>query len=256
MKVNSLKNVIEIQKKLYKIFMENKVKSKYVNKLLELSLIRGIPQEHLYKYGILYYDGFGLSDEDKKLLGFIDKENKDIPLNRWIIPFTNKIGLVSGWVGYSHERKQKYLYSTNLGFKHRSMLYENILEPEDVETIILVEGIFDRINIERFITKEDRIKVCSINSTKVTKIQKENIKRYKNIIIIPDVNDKERLFERSMRGLDYKKIKIQSINENSINYVKDIDEYLNLNENNGNNFKKVINKLINSLDKEVILTIL
>lgn len=255
MEVNRLKEVIEVQKKLYSLFMENKGKSKYRNKIMELSLIRGIPQEHLQKYGIIFYDGFGLSNEEKKLLGFLDKDNRDIPWNRWIIPFSNTIGLISGWVGYSHERKQKYVYSTNLGFKHRNMLYENTMQPEEVETIVLVEGIFDRINLERFITKEDKIKVSAINSTRLTNIQKENVKRYKNIIIIPDENDTERLFEKSIRGMEYKKIILPSIDKNSSNYVKDVDDYINLNDYNGYKIKEEINKLINSLEKEVRLVI-
>lgn len=126
-----------------------------------------------YEEDFMYYLGFRSKNVDYS--------------DRYLFPIHNGKGNLNAWVGYDYESKSKYLVGmVGLGNKKR-LLYgiDDLSMSYEEDTIIVVEGIFDRLRL-----KEIGLNLgVSLLGKKMSKWQKRYINRFKNKILIPDGDD-------------------------------------------------------------------
>lgn len=168
-----------------------------------------------------------LIKNDGEIKGYIGRTNKS---KEWIEEYNNQ-----------HEKKYfKYRNSSNTPFEKLLFGYDEIIQGE-TQTLILVEGITDKFNIDRLLQlSEDNMMKCICTfGKKISSVQIEKIKnkRVSNIVLLYD-NDAIKESKRyAMELTIHFKVKVGFI------YIDKDPGELNLNE-----LAEVLSKVVDPLN--------
>jgi len=130
--------------------------------------------------------------ENDVCVGYVSRSRKT---KEWIEWFNERRKLEG-----SKKRHQRYINSTNTDFEKILFGFEEIIENE-TNTVILVEGITDKFNIENLLGLDDllEMKCCCTFGKRITKyhIQRLKDKKIKNIILLYDPDALKEVQENS-----------------------------------------------------------
>lgn len=210
-------------------------------KLKELAIIRKFEVSLLEELGIFYIDNpvellnpefFG----DLKDFGIINKNtNKPIFSDRFIIPLYDMEGLVMGLVGYSYNSKVRYMYATTKYFLRNDILYgmENYKECIKDGYIIVTEGITDAITCKQEGFKHTHSTAGAHQSVYMMQL----LDFIPCVIFIPDRDHAGKGTERYWKTHNFVRVLVPFT-------YKDINEYLTTQPENREQFRLIMNMLI------------
>ena len=170
-----------------------------------------------------YLEKRGLTDSEfiKYKIGKTKLSDK---LKDYIIFAVEESGLVVGWVArYTGTDSEKRRYENSKGTKFSNILFGFNELTEDTKRVILVEGMFDKMKIDRVFNLDNspEVKCLCTFGKKFSDAQRSKVKAFKNIREINLCYDYDAIKEMKALGFELKK------NWNTtITYTtkKDVDE--------------------------------
>lgn len=220
-----------------------------------LADFRGLDKELLENEGVFYAENKEelslLVSYDEDALFYLGFKSLDYS-NRYLFPILNGKGNLCAWVGYDWEADpSKYLVGL-LGIGDKKRLIYGLHDMDEAwneDTIIVVEGIFDRLRL-----KSIGLNVgAALLGKKMSDWQKSYINRFRNKILIPDGDSSgQEMIEQWKMGLkgnvavvklkEYEKV-FHSVEGTYRKMAKDMDDILRDDEEKVNQFINLYNEI-------------
>lgn len=166
-------------------------------------------------YSNIYLEGRGFNQYEKYKIGVTSLNRK---LNKYIVCLIEQFGEIKGYiaryVGDSNDKHTPKYRNSVTDFSKLLFGYDDV---NDKDTVILVEGVFDKWNIDKFIASKNKVKCCSTFGARVSKYQIELLHRksVNNIVILydPDVIEITKKYVAQLYS-EFDKVRVGFVKEN------------------------------------------
>lgn len=174
----------------------------------------------IYSHPYLESRGLTYLDFCNNVIGITNLESKYKDFVIFLIDPTTDLKLCKGFVARNTNKfsDKRYRNSSNADFDRLLYGFSNI--DNTTNTLILVEGIFDKISVDHFLQEnnDDTIKCCATFGKKITELQLQKLisTNVSNIILIYDQDAIEQLKTYGLRLRQYFKVYVNNTNEKDL----------------------------------------